>query len=176
MFVKTRCKPENIEYLDIYVELVSDILHMEAPEILFDEEGLLEEDVKMRIMIFEDGNKYILLHDILDIHDEFEAVCVYYMMSVYLYYYCELLDGCTFVSSIATDGKDTVGGIMDEDEWSDLNAHAFAYLCAKDFFGATVSFGERADIIAERAEEMREVFNKYTLDAYFKSFSDIIGR
>ena len=98
------------------------------------------------------------------------------MLSVVLYNYCEELDGCNFASSIAANYKDAVADTMNEDEWSKLNANAFAYLCAKDFFGATVSIGEWADAIADRADVIRDEFNEYVHDAYFKSFSDIIER
>ena len=175
MFIKTRCMPPNIEHIDIYVVFVSDILHMKPLKIDIDGKGLLGGDEEMGITV-EDGHTYILIQDIFDICDVSEAARVYYEMSVLLYHYCEKLDEYNYASSIAAEYEYVARGIMNESEWSELNAHAFAYLCIENFFGMPIYVGENTDTIAERADEVRDRFDEFVHDAYFKSFSDILEK
>lgn len=177
MIIKTRCIPTDLDQIFTYIMFVSDILHMKHLEYDLDGdvEEFLEEDDVFKI-VKKDGHGYILLGDnIYGINDASEAVCVYYDIAVQLYHYCEELDEYNFTFSVFTKYECVARGIMDEDEWSDLNANAFAYLCIENFFGE-LFVSESTDSIAKRADEMRDKFGKFVFDAYFKSFSDIIER
>lgn len=72
--------------------------------------------------------------------------------------------------------KNDAWDMMNEEEFSELNAHAFACLCMENFTGIGFTLVEDEGIVFDRADEMREMFNECVLDALFKSFSDIIGQ
>lgn len=175
-FARLRAVPINTEHLDTYAKYVSAILHMEVPKIIVDTKGFLEKGRFVAIINCKGSDVGIVLRDTSYIYDVGKAGCIYYMMSMVLYHYCEGLGGCNFASSIAIEDKDDVWGMMSEEEFSELNAHAFACLCIENFTGIKVALVKDEGIVFERADEMRGMFSECVLDAFFKSFSDIIGQ
>ncbi|MCR4842853.1 MAG: hypothetical protein K5840_06295 [Eubacterium sp.] len=149
-------RPITIDFIDVYIELVSELLGVDAPEVLIED---FDGD-RFSIVVYEgDKPTHIAISDPIDVRNERAAVRAYFHIGGTLREYA---------NALRHEGYDPI------------DSYAFSLICMDAYldYSPDSSFYPEGlyETVLERADILSDEVYAAALDLFFSGFADRVRR